>query len=127
MVKKGLLYARSHEWVEIDGTKAKVGISDYAQSSMGEIVFVELPDVDDVIDKEESFGVIESVKAASDVFMPVTGKILSVNEILEDSPELLNQDAYDNYIMEIELEGEIDKTGLLTAEEYEAYIADAEH
>lgn len=127
MVKEGLLYAKSHEWINIDGNTATIGITDYAQHLMGEIVFVELPEEDDEIEKKESFGVIESVKAASDVFMPVTGKIIAVNEALEDSPELLNEDAYKNYIMKIEIVGEIDKEGLLTKEEYETFIETLEH
>ena len=122
MVKEGLLYAKSHEWVKIEGSTATVGISDYAQHSMGEIVFVELPDEDEAFEKEDSFGVMESVKAASDIYMPISGKILSGNEALEDAPELLNEDAYENYIVKIQIVGEVDKEGLLTSEEYLAYI-----
>ena len=122
MVKEGLLYAKSHEWIEVNGKEGKVGISDYAQHLLGDIVFVELPEEDMEIAKEESFGVVESVKAASDVFMPVTGKVLEVNEALEDEPELLNKDAYENYIMKIEILDESELEGLLSKEEYEAFI-----
>ncbi|MCD6435545.1 MAG: glycine cleavage system protein GcvH [Clostridiales bacterium] len=122
MVKEGLLYAKSHEWIEVNGKEGKVGISDYVQHLLGDIVFVELPEEDMEIAKEESFGVVESVKAASDVFMPVTGKVLEVNEALEDEPELLNKDAYENYIMKIEILDESELEGLLSKEEYEAFI-----
>jgi glycine cleavage system H protein len=127
MVKEGLLYAKSHEWIEVDGKEGKVGISDYAQHLLGDIVFVELPEEDAEIDKEDSFGVVESVKAASDVYMPVTGKIIEVNEELEDEPELLNKDAYKNFIMKIEILDESQLDDLLTKEQYEAYIETIEH
>ncbi|MCK5763947.1 MAG: glycine cleavage system protein GcvH [Clostridiales bacterium] len=127
MVKEGLLYAKSHEWIEVDGKEGKVGISDYAQHLLGDIVFVELPEEDAEIDKEDSFGVVESVKAASDVYMPVTGKIIEINEELEDEPELLNKDAYKNFIMKIEILDESQLDDLLTKEQYEAYIETIEH
>jgi len=127
MVKEGLLYAKSHEWIEVDGKEGKVGISDYAQHLLGDIVFVELPEEDAEIDKEDSFGVVESVKAASDVYMPVTGKIIEINEDLEDEPELLNKDAYKNFIMKIEILDESQLDDLLTKEQYEAYIETIEH
>ena len=127
MVKEGLLYTKSHEWIKVDGNVAKVGISDYAQHLLGDIVFVELPEEDSEIDKGDSFGVVESVKAASDVYMPVTGKVVEVNEELEDEPELLNKDAYENFIMKIEISDEAELDDLLSKEEYEAYIETVEH
>jgi len=105
-----LLYTKDHEWVKVEGNTALIGITDHAQKSLGEIVYVELPEVDDELKIEEAFGVIESVKAASDSYMPVSGKIIEVNEALEDSPTLLNEDPYGAWIIKIELsdEGELD-------------------
>lgn len=105
-----LLYSKNHEWIRKEGNTAFIGITDHAQKSLGEIVYVELPEVDDEFEVEEAFGVIESVKAASDSYMPVSGKILEINEALEDSPTLLNEDPYGAWIIKIELsdEGELD-------------------
>lgn len=119
-IVEGLLYAEDHEWVKIEGNTAYIGISDYAQNSLGSIVYVELPEVDDELDKGEIFGVVESVKAASDVFMPISGKVVEVNEALDDTPELVNEDAYANWIIKVEFEGEADTDGLLSAAEYKA-------
>ncbi|WP_037029919.1 glycine cleavage system protein GcvH [Psychrilyobacter atlanticus] len=105
-----LLYSKNHEWIRKEGSTAFIGITDHAQKSLGEIVYVELPEVDDEFEIEEAFGVIESVKAASDSYMPVSGKIIEINEALEDSPTLLNEDPYGAWIIKIELsdEGELD-------------------
>lgn len=105
-----LLYSKNHEWIRKEGNTAFIGITDHAQKSLGEIVYVELPEVDDEFEVEEAFGVIESVKAASDSYMPVSGKIIEINEALEDSPTLLNEDPYGAWIIKIELsdEGELD-------------------
>lgn len=121
-IRKGLLYSKDHEWVKVDGKVVRIGISDYAQDQLGDIVYVELPEVDDPISSGDSFTVIESVKAASDVYSSVSGTIVSVNEKLEDSPELVNESPYDDgWIIEIELADE-NLPELLTAEEYERFI-----
>ena len=105
-----LLYTRDHEWVKVEGTTALIGITDHAQKSLGEIVYVELPEINDELKIEETFGVIESVKAASDSYMPVSGTIIEVNEDLEDDPTLLNSDPYGTWILKVELsdKGELD-------------------
>ncbi|MEI6857248.1 glycine cleavage system protein GcvH [Psychrilyobacter sp.] len=105
-----LLYTKDHEWVKVEGNTALIGITDHAQESLGEIVYVELPEVDDELKIGEAFSVIESVKAASDSYMPVSGKIIAVNEDLEDDPTLLNSDPYGTWILKVELsdKGELD-------------------
>ena len=112
-----LLYSKNHEWIRKEGNTAFIGITDHAQKSLGEIVYVELPEIDDEFEVEEAFGVIESVKAASDSYMPVSGKIIEINEALEDSPTLLNEDPYGTWIIKIELsdEGELDSLLELSA------------
>ena len=105
-----LFYTKDHEWVKVEGNTALIGITDHAQKSLGEIVYVELPEIDDELKIEEAFGVIESVKAASDSYMPVSGTIIEVNEDLEDNPTLLNSDPYGTWILKVELsdKGELD-------------------
>ncbi|NLM24847.1 MAG: glycine cleavage system protein GcvH [Firmicutes bacterium] len=121
-VRKGLLYSQDHEWVKITGSIARIGITAYAQDQLGDVVFVELPSVDDPVTKDEPFTVVESVKAASDVYSPVTGVITAVNEDLEDSPELINESPYDEgWIIEVELD-DTEVEGLMTPEEYEDFI-----
>ena len=93
-VVEGLYYAKTHEWLKVEGDVALIGITDYAQDSLGDVVFVDLPSVGDSFDKEDSFGAVESVKAASDLMMPVGGEVIEVNEELNDAPELLNEDPY---------------------------------
>lgn len=117
-VVEGLFYSKSHEWVKIEGNKAFVGISDYAQESLGAVVFVDLPSVGDSFSKDEVFGAVESVKAASDLLMPIKGKVTSINEALLDQPELLNEDPYLNFILEVELEGTPDLSSLMDANTY---------
>ena len=121
-VEKGLLYSEDHEWVKVEGDVAYLGISDYAQNSLGDIVYVELPDIDDEIEKEDSFSAVESVKAASDIYSPVSGKIVEVNEDLEDDPALLNADAYANWIVKIELSDKAELDELMSGEDYEKLI-----
>ena len=115
---EGLHYTEDHEWIATDGGTLKVGVSDYAQDQMGDIVFVEMPDVGDTFEKGEEFGTLESVKAVSELYIPVGGEIVAVNEDLEDGPELINQDPYANWIIEIKPSdpGEVDQ--LLTVEAY---------
>jgi glycine cleavage system H protein len=117
-IVQGLYYTNSHEWVKVKDGFAFVGITDYAQESLGEIVFVELPEEDDQVEAGVEFSAIESVKAASDILSPVTGTIVIVNDDLEDSPELINEDPYENWIVKIELEDESELNNLLSADEY---------
>lgn len=120
----GLLYSEDHEWLKVDGNVVTVGITDHAQHQLGEIVYVELPDVDDELDAGETFGVIESVKAASDSFMPVSGKIVEANEELDDEPGSLNSDPYANWIIKVELSDESQLDGLMDAKKYEEFCAE---
>lgn len=117
-VIEGLYYANTHEWVKVEDQFAYIGISDYAQESLGEIVFVELPEEDDAVEAGSEFSAIESVKAASDILSPVTGVIVMVNDDLEDSPELINEDPYENWIIKVELEDKSELNSLLSAAEY---------
>lgn len=116
-------YAKDHEWVKLDEELAWVGITDYAQEQLGDIVYVELPQPGDGVAQFESFGIIESVKAASDLFAPLSGEVVAVNEELVDRPELVNQDAYgDGWMLKIQPEDESEMDALMTAEQYEAHL-----
>lgn len=118
-----LLFTKDHEWIKVSGNEALVGISDYAQSELGEIVFVELPSVGDVRKKEETFGTVEAVKAVSDLFMPVSGEVLEVNSALEDKPELINESPYeDGWMIKILLTDLQELGQLMTDEQYQAFI-----
>lgn len=121
-VIESLLYTKNHEWVRVEGEEAYIGISDYAQHAMGDIVYVEAPEVDDEIEAEEGLGVVESVKAASDIYAPISGTIIEVNEDLEDSPENINKEPYEAYIVKMTIANKSDLDELLTAEEYQAYL-----
>lgn len=121
-----LLYSNDHEWVKVDGNKAYIGISDFAQHSLGEIVFVELPELDTEFSKDEAFGVVESVKAASDLFIPVGGKVVEINEKLVDSPELVNEDAYGSWMIVVEMSDKSELDSLLKADQYEKLCAEGE-
>ena len=113
-----LKYSKDHEWVKTEGNVAYVGITDYAQHSLGDIVYVELPDIGSKIGKDEAFGVVESVKAASDVYLPVSGTIVKVNEAIADDPALLNRDAFENWMICIELDDPEEWKQLMSASEY---------
>lgn len=119
-VVEGLRYAESHEWVKVEGEYAYVGITDYAQNALGNIVYVDMPEVDDEVVKGEEFGAVESVKAASDLISPVSGVVVEINENLEDTPELLNEDAFGNWIMKVKLSDASEVDTLLDAKAYEA-------
>lgn len=118
-VLEGLKYAESHEWVKVEGDIAVIGISDFAQHSMGDLSYVDMPSVGDEVAAGEEFGAVESVKAASDLISPVSGTVIEVNEALEDGPELLNEDPYANWIIKVQMSepGEVDS--LLDAAAYE--------
>jgi glycine cleavage system H protein len=119
-----LMYARSDEWVRIEGDTATIGISDYAQDALNDIVFVELPEVGDTLAKGSAFGTVESVKAASDLYAPVSGTVIEVNTALEDEPELINSDPYGKgWIVRIQLGGAADTGHLMNAAAYVEYCA----
>lgn len=123
-VLKDLYYSEDHEWIKVEGNEAYIGITDFAQDQLGDIVYVELPEIDDEIEKDEGFSAVESVKAASDVYMPVDGKVLEVNEELLDSPELLNSDAFENWIIKVELTDSSQLDELMSSKEYEEFISE---
>ena len=120
-VKQGLYYTESHEYVRVDGDYGYVGITDYAQQQLGNIVYVDMPEVDDEVTAGEEFGAVESVKAASDLNSPVTGTVEEVNEALEDHPELINKDAFGNWIMKVKLADESELDSLMSADAYDKY------
>ena len=122
-VLEGLYYAESHEYVRVEGNIGYVGITDYAQQSLGNVVYVDMPDVDDEVSAGEEFGAVESVKAASDLISPVTGVVLEVNEALEDEPERINADAYENWIIKVELSDKGDLDNLMDAKAYTEFCA----
>lgn len=115
---EGLYYTKSHEYVRVEGEYGYIGITDYAQSQLGNVVYVDLPDVDDEINIDEEFGAVESVKAASDLFSPVSGVVAEVNEKLEDEPELINADAFENWIIKVKLSNPSELDDLLDAKAY---------
>lgn len=117
-------YTKEHEWVEAAGKTAKVGITDYAQDQLGDIVFVELPKVSSALEKGKTFGSVESVKSVSDLFAPVSGTVTAVNEELTTAPEQINADAHTAWILELELSDPSELDGLLTAADYEKFIAE---
>ena len=119
-VIEGLYYSESHEYVRVDGEYGYVGITDYAQSQLGNVVYVDMPELDDEVTAGEEFGAVESVKAASDLFSPVSGIVVEVNEALEDSPELINQDAFGNWIMKVRLSDPSQLGSLMDAKAYES-------
>lgn len=126
-VKNNLKYSKEHEWVLVEGNKAKIGITDYAQHSLGDIVFVELPEVGREVTANETVGVVESVKAVSDLYIPVSGTVVEVNQQLEDSPEVINESPYeDGWICVIEMSNPSEIESLLSAEEYEAVTKEEE-
>ena len=121
---EGLYYSESHEWVKVEGNVAVVGITDFAQHAMGDLSYVDMPEVDDEFQAGDEFGAVESVKAASDLFSPVSGTVVEVNEALEDAPELLNEDAFANWIMKVEMSDPSELEALMDAAAYEAMCAD---
>jgi len=118
-----LLYTKEHEWIKKEGNKVRIGITDFAQDELGDIVFVELPEVDEAVEADETFGSVESVKTVSELYAPVSGTIVEINEELEDSPELVNESPYEEaWMMVVELDDESQLDQLLSAEEYQAII-----
>ena len=119
-VIEGLYYSESHEYVKVEGEYGYIGITDYAQHELGNVVYVDMPDVDDEVTAGEEFGAVESVKAASDLNSPVSGTVVEVNSALEDEPELLNSDAFGNWIIKVRIENPDELQSLMSASEYEA-------
>lgn len=117
-VLESLRYSETHEWVKVEGDIAIVGVTDFAQSEMGDITYVDMPDVDDEVAKDEEFGALESVKASSDLICPVSGVVVENNEALEDAPELVNQDPYENWIIKVKMSDPEELNDLISAEEY---------
>lgn len=113
-----LCYTNDHEWARKEGDTIKIGISDYAQDQLGDIVFVELPEVGDSFDKGDEFGTLESVKAVSEIFIPISGEIVAVNSALEDAPELVNEDPYESWIVEIRPSVDGEYEALLSKDDY---------
>lgn len=124
---EGLFYSESHEWVKVDGETAIIGISDHAQQAMGNIVYVDMPEEEDEVTANEDFGAVESVKAASDLISPVSGVVVEVNEVLADAPELLNKDAYENWIIKVKMDDPEELKNLMDAAAYEKFCENEEH
>lgn len=124
---EGLFYSESHEWVKVDGETATIGISDHAQQAMGNIVYVDMPEEEDEVTANEDFGAVESVKAASDLISPVSGVVVEVNEALTDAPELLNKDAYENWIIKVKMDDPEELKNLMDAAAYEKFCENEEH
>ena len=118
---EGLYYSQSHEWVKVEGNTAFVGITDYAQSALGSVVYVDMPQEDDHVDAEMEFGAVESVKAASDLVSPVSGTVVEVNSGLEDSPSLLNEKPYETWIIKVEMSDPSQLDNLMDAKAYAEY------
>lgn len=116
---EGLFYSESHEYVRIEGEYGYVGITDYAQDQLGNVVYVDMPEVGDEVSAGSEFGAVESVKAASDLISPVSGEIVEINEALEDQPELINQDAFENWIIKVKLSNPSETDALMDAQAYE--------
>ena len=117
----GLYYSESHEFVKVEGEYGYVGITDYAQHALGNIVYVDMPEVDDDVEAGEEFGAVESVKAASDLNSPVSGTVVEVNDALEDSPEIINADAFRNWIIKVKLSDPSELDNLMDAKAYEEF------
>lgn len=124
---EGFFYSESHEWVKVDGETAIIGISDHAQQAMGNIVYVDMPEEEDEVTADEDFGAVESVKAASDLISPVSGVVVEVNEALADAPELLNKDAYENWIIKVKMDDPEELKNLMDAAAYEKFCENEEH
>lgn len=117
-IAEGLLYSESHEWVKVEGNVAVIGVSDFAQAEMGDITYVDVPDEGDAVAKGEDFGALESVKASSELYSPVSGTVVEVNAELEDAPELINEDAYAAWIIKVEISDPEELKDLLDAKAY---------
>lgn len=120
-IPKDLKYTKEHEWVSVQGENATIGITDFAQSSLGDIVFVELPEIGVELDQNATFGVVESIKSVSDLYTPIAGEVIEVNDELSDAPENCNQDAYGAWIIKVKMNDQQQLSELMDAEKYEEY------
>ena len=123
-ILEGLKYSESHEWVKVEGNIAVIGVSDFAQAEMGDITYVDMPDVDDAVEAGEEFGALESVKASSELISPVSGTVVEVNEALEDAPEMVNEDAYGAWIIKVEMSDPSELDALMDAAGYKNHIGE---
>ena len=123
-VKEGYKYAETHEWVKVEGDIALIGISDYAQHELGDVVYVDFPEEGDEITKGEEFGAVESTKAASDLIAPVSGTVVAINESLDDAPELINEDPYANWMIKVQLTDASELDDLMDADAYKAFCGE---
>ena len=124
-VPSELKYSKEHEWIKVEGNTVTIGITEYAQSELGDIVFVELPEVDDDIQEGDTFGSVESVKTVSELYAPVTGKVVEANEELEDSPEFVNESPYEKaWMVKVELSDESELDALMDAQGYQEMIGE---
>ncbi len=123
-VLEGLLYSDSHEWVKVDGDIATIGVSDYAQKEMGDITYVDMPDPDDEVVKGEGFGALESVKASSDLYSPVSGVVTEKNEELDDAPQKVNEDSYANWIIKVKMSDKSELDSLMDSAAYKKHIGE---
>ena len=122
-IPEGYLFTKEHEWVHVDDNVATVGISDFAQESLGDITFIQLPKEGEEVKKDDTFGVVESVKAVSDLYSPVTGRVVEINHPLLNAPELVNEDPYnDGWLIKVEVKGATDTEALMSAAEYKEYL-----
>ncbi len=122
-VPEGLKYSKEHEWMLVEDQIVTVGITEYAQEELGDVVYVELPEVGEKVVKDDPFGAVESVKAVSDLYAPISGAVLEVNDTLPDNPEIINEDPYgDGWMIKVEMSGEEDLSDLMSAEEYAEYV-----
>ncbi len=126
-IPDNLHYSKDHEWVKVDGDTATIGITDYAQHSLGDVVYVELPSVGDKFEAHEAFGSVESVKAVSEIFIPVGGEIIESNDALNDTPEAVNNDSYgEAWMIKVKMANPLEADGMLSPEEYEEYLSESE-
>lgn len=123
-IAEGLKYSESHEWVKVEGNIAVIGVSDFAQKEMGDITYVDMPEVDDTVEAGEEFGALESVKASSDLISPVSGTVIEVNGELEDAPEKVNEDAFASWIIKVEMSDASELDALMDAAAYKAFIGE---
>ncbi|MEE8449696.1 MAG: glycine cleavage system protein GcvH [Thermodesulfobacteriota bacterium] len=122
-----LLYTKEHEWIKMEDGVVAVGITDYAQDKLGDVVYVELPDVGSQVARGDTFGVVESVKTVSDLYVPISGKVIEINETLADKPELINQDPYgEGWLLKIEIESKKELNHLISARDYEEFVTESE-
>ena len=125
-VLKGLFYTSEHEWVKVEGEKAYIGVTDYAQKALGDIVFIELPEVDTEFNAGEGFGVVESVKAASDIYIPIDGTVVEINEAIVDEPGLVNENPYENWMICVQYADKEQIEALMNADEYKEFCTEEE-